>query len=98
MENVSHSIAALCLCAAEPYKNIATSLLCGLLTGAVNSRCHSQARVLVVWDFDWTMVEENSDTWVLERLGARPAFLRLQQVREKCASLHATSTPLDLRK
>jgi len=39
-----------------------------------------QARALVVWDYDWTMLEANSDTWVVERLGAKPAFLRLQQV------------------
>ena len=38
------------------------------------------APTLLVWDFDWSLVEENSDTWVLERLGAMPAFRRLQQV------------------
>lgn len=37
-------------------------------------------RALAVWDFDWTMVEDNSDTWVVERLGAKPDFLRLQTV------------------
>jgi Putative Phosphatase len=40
----------------------------------------AQARVLAVWDYDWTLVEDNSDTWVVERLGAKPDFLRLQQV------------------
>lgn len=33
-----------------------------------------------MWDFDWTLVEDNSDTWVVQRLGAKADFLRLQQV------------------
>ena len=36
--------------------------------------------VLTVWDFDWSMVEDNSDTWVIDRLGARPAFDALKEV------------------
>lgn len=40
--------------------------------------------VLTVWDFDWSMVEDNSDTWVIDRLGARPAFDALKEV----AALH----------
>ncbi len=40
-----------------------------------------QVSVLTVWDFDWSMVEDNSDTWVIERLGARPAFDALKEVR-----------------
>ena len=35
-----------------------------------------------MWDFDWTMVEDNSDTWVVERLGAKPDFQRLQKVSQ----------------
>ena len=31
-----------------------------------------------VWDFDWSLVEENSDTWVLQRLGATAAYERLR--------------------
>ena len=33
--------------------------------------------VLVVLDFDWSLVEENSDTWVLHELGASHIFDRL---------------------
>ena len=29
---------------------------------------------LVVLDFDFTLIEDNSDTVVIERLGAKPAF------------------------
>eukprot|EP00897_Mesotaenium_endlicherianum_P007657 jgi/Mesen1/691/ME000109S_10907 len=29
-----------------------------------------QAETLVIFDFDWTLINENSDTWVLEKLGA----------------------------
>lgn len=32
--------------------------------------------VLVVFDFDWSLVEENSDTWVLQHLGAWDHFCR----------------------
>ena len=40
------------------------------------------ALVLVVWDFDWSLVEENSDTWVVHKLGADDVFNRLKaQVR-----------------
>ena len=28
-------------------------------------------------DFDWSLVEENSDTWVLHKLGASHIFERL---------------------
>jgi len=34
-------------------------------------------KVLVVLDFDWSLVEENSDTWVLQQLGASHIFQRL---------------------
>ena len=37
-----------------------------------------QARTMVVFDFDWSLVEENSDTWVLEQLGAIDIFKRLK--------------------
>ena len=47
----------------------------------------TQERVLAVWDFDWTMVEDNSDTWVVEQLGAKPDFLRLQQVPSRSPQL-----------
>ena len=33
---------------------------------------------LIVFDFDWSLVEENSDTWVLQKLGALDIFKRLQ--------------------
>lgn len=36
------------------------------------------SRTLVVFDFDWSLVEENSDTWVLDRLGATAIFKRLK--------------------
>lgn len=39
-----------------------------------------QAAQLVVWDFDWSMVNENSDTWVIDRIGARHVFDSLKQV------------------
>ena len=29
-------------------------------------------------DFDWSLVEENSDTWVLDQLGATPLFCKLR--------------------
>ena len=31
----------------------------------------------MVLDFDWSLVEENSDTWVLQQLGASHIFQRL---------------------
>ncbi len=31
----------------------------------------------MVLDFDWSLVEENSDTWVLDQLGASHIFQRL---------------------
>ena len=37
---------------------------------------------LVVFDFDWSLVEENSDTWVLQKLGALNIFKRLQSQGE----------------
>ena len=43
---------------------------------------------LQVWDFDWSLVEENSDTWVLQQLDATPAFERLRaQVRPGSTAL-----------
>ncbi len=33
---------------------------------------------MVVFDFDWSLVEENSDTWVLDQLGATAIFKRLK--------------------
>lgn len=40
----------------------------------------SRPRVLVVWDFDWSLVNENSDTWVVRQLGEElmSEFRRLQ--------------------
>ncbi|CAN0088563.1 unnamed protein product, partial [Hapterophycus canaliculatus] len=37
--------------------------------------------VLVVWDFDWSLVNENSDTWVIQQLGEElmPEFRRLRK-------------------
>lgn len=29
-----------------------------------------EERILFAFDFDWSLVEENSDTWVLAELGA----------------------------
>jgi hypothetical protein len=34
-------------------------------------------KVLVVLDFDWSLLEENSDTWVLQQLGATDIFKQL---------------------
>ena len=39
-------------------------------------------RNLAVFDFDWSLVEENSDTWVLQKLGALDIFKRLQSEGE----------------
>ena len=33
---------------------------------------------MVVFDFDWSLVEENSDTWVLDQLGATEIFKQLK--------------------
>ena len=38
----------------------------------------SDGRLLYVFDFDWSLVEENSDTWVLDKLGATAIFRRLK--------------------
>lgn len=38
--------------------------------------------MLTVWDFDWSMVDDNSDTWVIDKLGARPSFDTLKEVRQ----------------
>ncbi|KAK9905585.1 hypothetical protein WJX75_002525 [Coccomyxa subellipsoidea] len=38
----------------------------------------TQARTMVVFDFDWSLVEENSDTWVLDQLGATEIFKQLK--------------------
>ena len=38
----------------------------------------SVGRQLYVCDFDWSLVEENSDTWVLGKLGATAIFQRLK--------------------
>ncbi|CAM9123873.1 unnamed protein product [Ectocarpus sp. 6 AP-2014] len=37
--------------------------------------------VLIVWDFDWSLVNENSDTWVIKQLGQElmPEFRRLRE-------------------
>ncbi len=37
----------------------------------------------LVCDFDWSLVEENSDTYTLEQLGAAQFLDRLQQAGEK---------------
>jgi hypothetical protein len=42
----------------------------------------SKNRTLVVCDFDWSLVEENSDTWVLAKLGATDVFQRLKATGE----------------
>ena len=34
----------------------------------------SQGRTLLVFDFDWSLAEENSDTWVLQQLGAEEFY------------------------
>jgi hypothetical protein len=34
--------------------------------------------MLYVFDFDWSLVEENSDMWVLDQLGASEVFRRLK--------------------
>jgi hypothetical protein len=33
-------------------------------------------RALVVLDFDWTVIEENSDTWVIDAIGAKHIYSR----------------------
>lgn len=59
---------------------------CGRGNAKVNARsCEageglgfSAGRVLIVWDFDWSLVEENSDTWVVGILGASDIFQRFK--------------------
>jgi hypothetical protein len=43
---------------------------------------NSKNRLLVVCDFDWSLVEENSDTWVLSELGATALFESLKETGE----------------
>eukprot|EP00904_Undaria_pinnatifida_P013007 jgi/Undpi1/8837/HiC_scaffold_25.g11299.m1 len=49
-----------------------------MASGATTSTCGS---VLVVWDFDWSLVNENSDTWVVKQLGDElmPKFRSLRK-------------------
>ncbi|GMH38066.1 hypothetical protein BSKO_05950 [Bryopsis sp. KO-2023] len=35
-------------------------------------------RVLFVWDFDWSLVDANSDPWVIDKVGASDIFARLR--------------------
>ena len=53
------------------------------------------SRTLVVFDFDWSLVEDNSDTWVLDQLGATDIFKRLKATGMRPAQdlyLHVPST------
>lgn len=47
-----------------------------------------QFKTLVVFDFDWSLVEENSDTWVLDELGATHIFKRLKATGTLSHPLH----------
>ncbi|KAK9837474.1 hypothetical protein WJX81_005006 [Elliptochloris bilobata] len=46
--------------------------------GGGNAPVPGPQRILFACDFDWSLVEENSDTFVLREVGAWPAFERLQ--------------------
>jgi pyridoxal phosphate phosphatase PHOSPHO2 len=35
-------------------------------------------RFLLVFDFDWTLIDDNSDTYVVDRLGAKDLMLSLR--------------------
>ena len=52
-----------------------------LLRPQLAAQEHTQRRTLVVFDFDWSLVEENSDTWVLDQLGAASHFQQAQSRR-----------------
>lgn len=34
---------------------------------------------LVIFDFDWSLVEENSDTWVIQQIGADQIYRKLRE-------------------
>eukprot|EP00887_Chlorella_sp_A99_P005678 scaffold1.g5678.t1 len=65
-------------------------------------------RTLCIWDFDWSMVEENSDTWVIDQIGAHDIYTHLREsqglpwTRLMDATLSAAAaqlgaTPADVR-
>ena len=40
------------------------------------------ASFIVIWDFDWTLINENSDTYVINQLGGSPATARMNSFGE----------------
>ena len=44
----------------------------------MSSPTSADGQLLYVFDFDWSLVEENSDTWVLDQLEANEVFRRLK--------------------
>eukprot|EP00891_Asterochloris_glomerata_P002074 jgi/Astpho2/2074/Aster-x1034 len=66
-----------------PARPLQSQAGCSKLQDAAGPRTglHAGPRsgpILLTLDFDWTMVEENSDTFVLQQVGAGDSFLRLQ--------------------
>ncbi|KAI7843559.1 hypothetical protein COHA_002801 [Chlorella ohadii] len=65
------------------------------------------SRTLLCWDFDWSLIEENSDTWVLQQLGAeafykagRQAGTQWTQLMDECLEQAASQlgrTPADVQ-
>ncbi len=48
-------------------------------------------RQLIVWDFDWSLIEENSDTFVIQQIGAHDIFTRCLSATAATATLAHTS-------
>lgn len=83
---------------------------CGTVPGAgIRAAALPPAmRTLCIWDFDWSMVEENSDTWVIDQIGAHDIYTHLREsqglpwTRLMDATLSAAAaqlgaTPADVR-
>jgi pyridoxal phosphate phosphatase PHOSPHO2 len=43
----------------------------------------STAKTLVVWDFDWTLINENSDTWLIKQLGGTEEYQHVMSRRKE---------------
>ena len=54
---------------------------------------HHACTHMQVWDFDWSLVEENSDTWVLQRLGGAARFERLHALASRVSRKAPASAP-----
>ncbi|PRW32627.1 inorganic pyrophosphatase 3 [Chlorella sorokiniana] len=65
------------------------------------------SRTLLCWDFDWSLIEENTDTWVLQQLGAdafyragRQAGTQWTRLMDECLEKAASQlgrTPADVQ-